>query len=130
MGDVDTFEFVQNISSVISNEFAYNYLYCHLSGVDGYQYYIQQYDLYEEGGWLDWFQAFLQNLVGNILTINNLYSRVLVANDEGDTQMVLYICGRIFYFAAKFDPLEEGSLDASAGLSTVLQLLGAVFLAQ
>ena len=44
--------------------------------------------------------------------------------------MVLYICGRIFYFAAKFDPLEEGSLYVEDGLTRVLQLLGAVFLAQ
>ena len=105
-------------------------MYCHLSGYDIYLYYLQQYDLYAEGGWLDWFQAFLQNLVGNILTINNLYSRVLVANEDGDTQMVLYICGRIFYFAAKFDPLEEGSLWAEDGLTRILQLLGALFLAQ
>ena len=69
---------------------------------------------------MDWFQAFLQNLVGNILTINNLYSRVLVANDEGDTQMVLYICGRIFYFAAKFEPLEEAALYAEDGLTRML----------
>ena len=44
--------------------------------------------------------------------------------------MVLYICGRIFYFAAKFDPLEEASLYAEDGFTKVLALLGALFLAQ
>ena len=52
---------------------------------DGYIYYLQQEELYKEGGWLDWFQSFLQNMIGNILTINNLYNKVLIANDNEDT---------------------------------------------
>ena len=44
--------------------------------------------------------------------------------------MVLYICGRIFYFAAKFDPLEEGSLELGDGLTRIIQLVGALLMAQ
>lgn len=69
-------------------------------------------------------------MVGNILTINNLYNKVLIANDNEDTQMVLYICGRIFYFLAKFDPLEEASLYADQSLSRTIKLMNVVALAQ
>ena len=34
---------------------------------------------------MDWFQSFLQNMIGNILTITNLYNKVLIANDNEDT---------------------------------------------
>lgn len=44
--------------------------------------------------------------------------------------MVLYICGRIFYFLAKFDPIEEASLYADQGLSRTMKLMQAVALAQ
>jgi hypothetical protein len=84
-GTVESFELVQNISKVISNEFAWTYLKCHMTVYDGYIYYLQQAELYEEGGWMDWFQSFLQNMIGNILTINNLYNKVLIANDNEDT---------------------------------------------
>lgn len=54
-GDVDSFEFVQNISSIVSNEFAWNYLFCHMAGYDVYVYYKSQRELYGEDAWLDWF---------------------------------------------------------------------------
>ena len=44
--------------------------------------------------------------------------------------MVLYICGRIFYFLAKFDPLEGESLYPTQGLSRTIKLMEAVALAQ
>lgn len=55
----------------MSNQFAYSYLYCHMTGVDIYDYYLIQTVLY--GSWVDWLQAALQNMVGNIIRINNLY---------------------------------------------------------
>jgi hypothetical protein len=44
--------------------------------------------------------------------------------------MVLYICGRIFYFLAKFEPLEEATLYPNAGLGRTMKLMEAAFLAQ
>ena len=40
--------------------------------------------------------------------------------------MVLYICGRIFYYLGKFDPIEEGTLEAQYSLSNSLKLMETV----
>jgi hypothetical protein len=57
--------------------FAEAYLACHLTVLDGYIYYLEQMELYPGG--LEWFQSFLQNLVGNIITITNLYNKIEIA---------------------------------------------------
>ena len=44
--------------------------------------------------------------------------------------MVLYIVGRIFYFCAKFDPLEEASLYPNEGLGRTMKLMEAAVFAQ
>lgn len=59
---------LRNITGLISNEFAEAYLYCHLAVVDGYIYYLAEEELYING--TNWFQAFLQNLVQNMIPIN------------------------------------------------------------
>lgn len=62
---------MRNYTRLVSNQFAVSYLYCHMTGVDVYDYVIIQLELY--GSWVDWLQAALQTLVGNIIRINNLY---------------------------------------------------------
>lgn len=57
----DTFNFVQNISSIISNQVAESYLFCHMTVYDMYLYYLQQAEIHKN--WLDWLQAYLQNLI-------------------------------------------------------------------
>lgn len=74
--------YLTNTSKIISGSFAESYLYCHLTVVDGYNYYLSETEKYESD--LDWYQAFLQNMIGNIITINNLYNRVLIANENED----------------------------------------------
>ena len=44
--------------------------------------------------------------------------------------MVLYICGRIFYYLGKFDPIEEGSLEAQYSLSNTIKLMQTVIKVQ
>ena len=71
---------MRNVSSLISNQFAEAYLYCHLTVVDGYVYYLAEDEKYES--WLDWFQALLQNMIGNIIAINNDYTKILIAEEN------------------------------------------------
>ena len=49
----NTFTFLRDISSLVSNDFAEAYLYCHLTAYDFYITYLQQTEIYP--GWLDWF---------------------------------------------------------------------------
>lgn len=50
--------------------------------MDGYVYYLAEQELY--GSWLDWYQALLQNMIGNIIVINNLYNRIIIAEENQD----------------------------------------------
>lgn len=73
----ETYKVVRNISSLISNQFAESYLFCHLTVVDGYVFYQAEQEEYPN--WLEWLQAFLQNMVGNIININNMMNRIFIA---------------------------------------------------
>jgi hypothetical protein len=53
----NTYNVVRNISTLISNQFAEAYLYCHLTVVDGYVFYQAEQEEYPN--WLEWLQAFL-----------------------------------------------------------------------
>ena len=53
-----------------------------MTGVDVYDYGIIQLDTY--GSWVDWLQAALQTLVGNIIRINNLYQKIVIATENED----------------------------------------------
>ena len=44
---------IRNVSQLISNQYAESYLYCHLTVVDGYIFYISENEKYES--WLDYF---------------------------------------------------------------------------
>lgn len=57
-------------------------------------------------------------MIGNIITINNLFNRLVIANDNEDQLLTYYIYGKIFYKLAKFEPidledLEQDGLDRS-----------------
>ena len=80
--DATDLDKLRNITGLISNEFAEAYLYCHLSVVDGYIYYLAEEELYVNG--TNWFQAFLQNLVQNMIPINQLIEKITIASDNGD----------------------------------------------
>jgi hypothetical protein len=53
------------------------------------------------------FQAFLQNIVGQIITLNNIYSKIVTAVDENNQKNIVFLTGRIVYLVAKFEPIEE-----------------------
>ena len=71
------YDFLRNYTMLVSTQFANSYLYCHMTGVDFYDYYIIQEKSY--GSWVDWLQAALQTMVGNIIRINNLYQKMTIA---------------------------------------------------
>jgi|TARA_B110001450_G_C17612769_1_gene477959 hypothetical protein len=107
--DTSAASYLTNTSAIISGSFAEAYLYCHLTVVDGYNYYLAETEKYETN--LDWNQAFLQNMIGNIITINNLYNRVLIADENEDQLLMYYIFGKIFYALAKFEPIDLEDLE-------------------
>lgn len=111
-GNANAATVLTNTSYLISGPFAESYLYCHLTVVDGYTYYLAEAEKYPSR--LDWSQAFLQNMIGNIITINNLYNRILIADDNEDTLLMYYIFGKIFYNLAKFDPIDLEDINSAS----------------
>lgn len=57
-------------------------MFCGMSAVDIYIYYLAQVEIYQE--WLNWGEAFLQNLVGNIIFFNNLFTKMSIATENED----------------------------------------------
>lgn len=55
--------------------------------------------------WIDFLEAFLQNLVGNILTFNNIYQNIMQANDSGKISDVYFYLGRLTFLIIYFDPI-------------------------
>ena len=110
--DTSAVSYLTNTSKIISGSFAEAYLYCHLTVVVGYNYYLSEAEKYESD--LDWYQAFLQNMIGNIITINNLYNRVLIADENEDQLLMYYIFGKIFYNLAKFEPIDLEDLEEAS----------------
>mgnify|MGYP000905556964 CR=1 FL=1 len=85
---------------------------------DGYIYYLIQDELYE-GDPLEWLQAFIQNLVKNTITINNLSNKIVIAEDNGDNRLKHFIIGSIMYNIMDFEPIEEASLYGGEGASWI-----------
>ena len=77
MTSEDRYQDVRAYTKVISNEYADSYLHCHMTGVDCRDYYLEQQELYD--GFVYWLQAALQNAVANIIIINNLYNKLVIA---------------------------------------------------
>jgi hypothetical protein len=50
-------------------------------------------------------------MIGNIITINNLFNRLVIANENEDQLLTYYIYGKIFYKLAKFDPIDLEDLE-------------------
>mmetsp|Transcript_21876 Transcript_21876/g.33926 ORF Transcript_21876/g.33926 Transcript_21876/m.33926 type:complete len:187 (+) Transcript_21876:445-1005(+) len=97
------------LSTLISDPFAESYLYCHMTVYDGYLYYLEEAAKYEQ--WTDWIQALLQNMAGNLITLNNYYNKIVVANENKDSELYSFILGKIFYALADFEPIDLEELD-------------------
>jgi len=50
-------------------------------------------------------------MIGNIITINNLYNRIVIAEENQDQQLIYYILGKIFYNLADFEPIDLEDLE-------------------
>ena len=52
-GELKSYDYIRNVSQLISNQYAESYLYCHLTVVDGYIFYLSEDEKYAT--WLDYF---------------------------------------------------------------------------
>jgi len=78
-----------------------------------YVYNMYKYDLFGRDN-TNVILGALQNLLGNILTINSLYGEIREYSEANDTEKVYYEFGRIFRLVMDIEPvvLEEAGYDA------------------
>ena len=53
------------------------------------------------------FAAWLQNLLGNVITFNKLYEKIEEAKEAGNMREIYYWYGRFATLFINFDPIEE-----------------------
>ena len=86
-------------------------------------------------GFLEYFQSFLQNMVGNVINITNLYNKLRVAQENEDQELVYFITGKIVYYLLDFEPidfedlegaplLEPATLEQKPDLAKVVSMVG------
>ena len=73
-GDKLLEDYVFNFTRVLSNETAETAGDCYLGLYEIWSYYYLKSTLFADG--LDYLQAFLQNLIGNIITFNTVYTQI------------------------------------------------------
>ena len=78
---------------------------CWLTGYGTYMYWDKKMLDFNETS--DVVTAMLQNLIGNIISFNNIYQRILKASKINDTETMWYNIGKIFYIMATFEPIME-----------------------
>ena len=63
--------------------------------------------------------AFLQNLIGNILNFNTLYTNIVNANLAGKMSDVYFFMGRLTYLIIYFDPIDAEALTSEAAAAVL-----------
>jgi len=85
-----------------------------MSTLEVYSWVLVKNDQFDSLG--DVFAAWLQNLLGNVITFNSLYKKIEEAEEAGNFREVYYWYGRFFTLFINFDPIEEDNIDDLDGL--------------
>jgi len=66
-------------------------------------------------------------MVGNIININNMMNRIFIAQENEDPELMYFILGKIFYYVARFDPIEIATLNGTDNsLGSIISLVTAL----
>jgi len=91
-------------------------------GMEGYAWGLEKAGLYD--GFVEGFLAWLQNLLGNVITFNALYNKIVEATRAGNEREMMYWYGRLCTLLINFEPIPEDQLEFdSATPSPVTELL-------
>ena len=112
--DWGTSEYVFDTTEWISYSLAPSSHYCFMSTLEVYSWVLVKNDQFDSLG--DVFAAWLQNLLGNVITFNSLYKKIEEAEEAGNFREVYYWYGRFFTLFINFDPIEEDNIDDLDGL--------------
>jgi len=92
------------VTELISDSFASTWNSCASTIYNGVLYVIGRLGLFATE--TEWILSFVQNLLGNIVAFQLIYTRIERANDENDTKALWYQFGRIFILILDIYPIE------------------------
>ena len=92
-----------NMTYDISNSFADAVGECYDTGYGFYVWGLNTYSKFNSAE--EWGQAFLQNIVGNIITFNNMYNSINASLTAGQIQQVYFQFGKLFYLLINVQPI-------------------------
>lgn len=105
-------DYVYNTTSWISFNLAPSSRYCVMSGLEGYSWVLLKRTQFSSFG--EVFEAWLQNLLGNVITFNSLYKKIEEAEAAGNTREVWYWYGRFTILFIDFEPIADDEADFDA----------------
>ena len=100
------------MTRVISNSTADAVGECYTTLFNYYQYIIMRGAQFPD--FVGVLTAFLQNMIGNILNFNTLYTNIVNAQKADKMTDVYFFIGRLTYLIVYFDPIIEASLQTPA----------------
>jgi hypothetical protein len=108
---------VFNVTKVISNSTADAVGECYTTLFNVFTFTKMRAALFNDG--VGVMTAFLQNLIGNILNFNTIYTNILNANEAGKMSDVYFFMGRLTYLIIYFDPIVElGLFNVPSGVQS------------
>ena len=96
------------MTRVISNSTADAAGDCYLAAYDVFFFYYLKSTGFKDP--MDYLSAFLQNLIGNIISFNSIYQAINVANSANKTADVYFNLGRLAFLIFDVKPIDLGSL--------------------
>lgn len=83
--------------------------YCFMVGMELYSWGWTKAEVYE--GFVDAFLAWLQNLLGSVITFNALYKKITESSEAENQREMMYWYGRLCTLIFNFDPIPEDQLE-------------------
>ena len=107
--DMTNQDYVFNTTEWISYSLAPSSRYCVTGVLEFYTWGLNKFNLFDSFG--DVFAAWLQNLLGNVITFNTLYSKIEEALEAGNKKEIYYWYGRFITLFINFEPIVQDPAD-------------------
>ena len=102
-------EYIFETTEWISYDLAPSSRYCMSTIMDGYSWGLRKSEQFNS--WGDVFEAWLQSLLGNVITFQKLYDKIKESSDLENPRESFYWYGRFSTLFINFEPIEEEHLD-------------------
>lgn len=103
-------DYIFNTTEWISYSLAPSSSNCFMTGLEGWSWFLYKRSLFES--FSDVFAAWLQSLLGNVITFNSLYKKIEEANEAQNTKEIYFWYGRFAILFIDFEPLAEDDFDS------------------